>query len=382
MNRLKYSFQMILKFFVKIYFLRVYKVRYIMKNFNPKREGPYFLIGNHVLPLDAFFSSFAIKGYGIPVASSFVFMNFWRRIALKNMIDTIVKRKGQSDIKTIRDIRRHVKQGHVIQVYPAGNTSYYGNATKSVYSTAKLFKLQKIDVVCAKTKGGYFAKPRWRDNRAKRAYLEIEMFTLFKGEDLKDMSVDDVYLKMIESYDQNDYKWNRERKIQYKGKKLLEGSHKVIYACPECEEINSIYSKGNTIYCEKCGSVGTIDDYGFIKGTKFDNFVDWGRYQENLLKRNLNKRYEFDIELKKLDLEKFKKFSYGIGKLIYDNGEFYVEKDNDNWVFDIGSMTGVVYTEKDEFSFDFEDETYMFITEKPKLLLDIVKYKKEEKNNV
>jgi len=381
MNKIKNSFAIVLKFFLKNYFLRVFKVRYIMKDFNPKREGPYFLIGNHVLPLDAFFSSFAIKGYGILVASSFVFMNFFFFFSLKNLIDTIVKRKGQSDIKTIRDIRKYVKQGHVIQVYPSGNTSYYGNPTKSVYSTAKLFKLQKIDVVCAKTKGGYFAKPRWRNHRAKKAYLEIEMFTLFKGEDLKDMSVEDIYLKMVESYDQNDYEWNRERKIKYKGKNLLEGSHTVIYACPECRKINHINSKGNTIYCEKCGSIGTIDDYGFINGTKFDNFVDWGTFQEKLLKQNLDKRYEFNVKLNKLDLDNYKKNSYGEGKLIYDNGEFYVERDNGNWKFDIGSMTGVVYTERDEFSFDYHDETYMFISEKPKLLLDLVTFKKEELYN-
>ena len=382
MNKLKYSFQMFIKMFVKLHFLRVYKVRYVMKNFNPKRKGPYFLIGNHVLPLDALFSSFAIKGYGIPVVSSFVFMNFWRRMALTHFIETIVKRKGQSDIQTIKNIRKHINKGHVVQVYPAGNTSYYGESSESVYATAKLFKLQKIDVVCAKTKGGYFAKPRWRETRIKRAYLEIEMFLLFKSEELKDMSINEIYNKMHSSYYQNDYIWNKEAKIEYKGKNRLEGSHLVIYGCPKCNSINQMNSKGDSIYCEECGETGTINNYGFIEGTKFDNFVDWGRYQEDLLKQNLDKKFEFSIELYKIDLLLFRKTRQGHAKLVYDKGKFYVKSEKVDFAFDIKKMVGVVYTERDELSFDYNNETFLFVTDKPKLLLDITKYIKEDLNNV
>lgn len=382
MKKLKYLIQMFLKAIIKFYFLRVYKVRYVMKDFNPKRSGPYFLIGNHVLPLDAFFSSFAIKGYGIPVASSFVFLNFWRRIALTNLIDTILKRKGQSDIKTIRDIRRHIKKGNVIQVYPAGNTSYYGDSTESVYSTAKLFKLQKLDVVVAKTMGGYLAWPRFRKGKCRRPYLEIEMFTLFKGEDLKDMTIDEIFNKMHNSYYQNDYVWNRERKIKYKGKNRLKGSELIIYGCPNCHSINRMNSKGDTIYCEECGTTGTINDYGFIEGTKFDNFVDWGKFQETLLRQNLDKKYEIDVSVKLLDLSVFAKEHQGDGKLVYDNGIFNIQGAEKSWVFSIKDMTGVVYTERDEFAFDYENKTYMFISNRPKLLLDIANFTKEEITNV
>ena len=353
-----------------------------MKDFNPKRKGPYFLIGNHVLPLDAFFSSFPIKGYGIPVASSFVFLEFWQRIALTHLVDSIVKRKGQSDIQTIRDIRRHVKKGHVIQIYPAGNTSYYGDSTESTYATAKLIKLQKIDVVSAKTKGGYFAKPRWRDTRAKRPFLEIEMFTLFTAEEIKNLSVDEIFNIMKDSYYQNDYEWNKEAKIEYKGKNRLEGSHLVIYACPECNSINQMNSKGDTIYCEKCGSKSTINDYGFLEGSKYDNFVYWGKFQEELLLQNLDKEYEFDVEYLKLDLIKFKKEHIANGKMIFKNKVLYFQNKDINLQFDIKDMIGIVYTERDEFSFDYHNETFMFITEKPKLLLDITKYTKEDLNNV
>ena len=46
--------------------------------------------------------------------------------------------------------------------------------------------------------------------------------------------------------------------------------------------------------------------------------------------------------------------------------------------FVIKDIVGPAFTEYDEFSFDYDNETYMFISESPKLLLDITKSIKEE----
>jgi len=378
MNRIKHSFQELLKVVVKFYFLRAYKVKYIFKDFNPKRDGPYFLIGNHVHFLDAFFSSFPIKGYGIPVVNSFVFTSLWQRLAITVLAEAIEKRKGQADIQTIKDIRRHIKKGNIISLYPEGNASYYGDNTESVYATAKLLKKQKIDVVCAKTKGAYFAKPRWRKTRAKKPCMEIEMFTLFTGQQLEDLSVEEIYQKMIDSYYQDDYKWNRDRMNVYKGKNRLEGAERVIYGCPKCGSINTINTNGDHITCDNCDLLGTINDFGFIEGTKYDNFIEWGSFQEDLLLRKLDERFEFDIRAIKVNLSEYKKLNLGKAKLIYENKMFKLRNKKMDLQFIIKNMIGPAYTEYDEFSFDYNDEIYMFISENPKLLLDITKFIKEE----
>lgn len=378
MNKIKYSFSMVIKFITKNYFLRVYKVNYVFGDFNPKKEGPFFLVGNHVLLLDAFFSNFAIKGYALPVTNSFVFTNPLNKFALTNFTDSIVKRKGQSDIQTIKEIRRHIKDGRPIAVYPEGNTSYYGVTSESVYATAKLLKLQKIDVVCSKTKGGYFAKPRWREHRIKHPYIEIEMFLLFTSKEIEMLSVDDIYKKMIDSYYQNDYEWNRIEKHKYVGKNRLEGSHRVIYFCPECHSINTISSKGDTIYCDKCGMLGNVNDYGFIENTKFDNFVDWGEAQEAFLAKNLEIEFNVQVEIYKVDLVKFIKTSIGAANLLYTYGKFQLNGSSVDLKFIIKDIKGEAYTEANQFSFDYMDETYIFVSEKPKLLLDITRFNKEE----
>ncbi len=378
MNRLKYSFSLFIKVIVKSYFLRVYKVNYVFGNINIKKDDPFFLIGNHVLLLDALFSNFAIKGYAVPVVNSFVYTNKLQKIAMTKLADSIVKRKGQSDIQTIKDIRKFIKIGRSIAIYPEGNASYYGETIESVYATAKLLKLQKIDVLCVKTKGGYFAKPRWRDKRIKKAYIELETFSIFTADEIKKLSVEDIYRKMIDSYYQNDYEWNRTKLVKYIGKNRLEGAHRVIYGCPNCNSINYIESYGDFIHCTKCDTIGEINDFGFIQNTKFDNFVEWGKYQENILGNNLNLELNFDIELFKYDLSIFKRYNLGMAKLKYSHGKYFILGNKINLEFDIKDIRGEVYSEALDFSFDYKNETFMFRSESPKLLLDLTKLNKEE----
>ena len=360
MNRVKYSYSLFIKIIVKAYFLRAYKVNYVYGDINIKKEDPFFLIGNHVLLLDALFSSFAIKGYAVPVVNSFVYTNKLQRIAITKIAESIVKRKGQSDIQTIKEIRKFLKQGRPIALYPEGNASYYGETIESVYATTKLLKLQKVDVICAKTKGGYFAKPRWRDKRIKRAHIELEIFQLFSSKDLKELSVDEIYKKMINSYYQNDYEWNRKEKIKYIGKNRLEGSHRVIYGCPECEAIGRMESKGDYIHCKNCDSIGYINDYGFIENSEFDNFVEWGNYQESILRDKLDLDLFFEIELFKYDLSIFKRYSLGYVRLKYSDSKFFVSSDTFNKEFIIKDIRGEVYSEALDLSFDYKDENFMF----------------------
>ncbi len=378
MNRLKYSISLIVKVIIKVYLLRVFKVKYVFGDINIKKGNPYFLVGNHVLLLDAFFSNFAIKGYAVPVVNSFVYTNRLQKIVVTKLSDSIVKRKGQSDIQTIRDIKKHIKNGRPVAIYPEGNATYHGDTIESVYSTAKLIKYQKIDVLCVKTKGGYFAKPRWRDKRINRAFIELETFQLFNASEIKEMSVEDIYKKMIDSYYQNDYEWNKKEQIEYPGKNRLLGSHRVIYGCPNCNSINQIESYGDSIRCKSCDTIGKINNFGFIENTKFDNFVEWGSYQERILKDNLDLELHFDIELYKFDLFKFKKYSLGKARLKYSDGQFLINSDKISKVFDINRIIGEVYSEAQDFSFDYIDETFMFRSEHPKLLLDITKFNKEE----
>ena len=368
----------LIKPFVKYYYMKAYNVEYKYVNFDPKRSGPYFLIGNHVLLMDAFFSSFGIKGYAVPVTNVFAYFNPLRKFALNYMVDSITKRKGQSDVQTIREIIKSVKKGDKISLYPEGNASYYGNNSETVFSTAKLFKKLQVDVVSIKTSGAYFYLPRWRDKKVKEGKIILEYHTLFTKRDLETLTVDEISNKLIEAYKFNDYEWNIKRQVKYLGKNRLEGSDTMFYVCPECNSVNRLEANGDSIFCTSCNMEATINDYGFLEGTRFGNFVDWGNYQEQYISKNLDKKYVIGVELYDVDFDKFKFIFVDSGKLLYNNGVLTFGED-DKLVFEITKIRGAVFTEHDQISFDYEGKTYMFFTKSPKLLLDIIKKYKEEK---
>ncbi len=97
-----------------------------------------------------------IKRYPYPVANSFLYTNPIFKWLLTHVVTSISKRKGQSDMQTIRLILDAIhKQKRPVMLFPEGNASYFGEQTKTDYlPTAKLIKnlmlmwlLQKSTVV-------------------------------------------------------------------------------------------------------------------------------------------------------------------------------------------------------------------------------------------
>ena len=137
-------------------------------------------------------------------------------------------------------------------------------------------------------------------------------------------------------------------------------------------------SEGDSIICTNCNSKGTINDFGYIKNTIYDNFVEWGSFQEKLLKSKLHEKYEVEVKYYLIDWKKFKKVFISKAMLVYENGIIRIEYKNIVKEIVIERIIGETYTESTQLSFDYERDTYMFITEKPKLLLDVIKFTKEE----
>jgi 1-acyl-sn-glycerol-3-phosphate acyltransferase len=378
MRTIKHFFLLVIKFFVKIYFLSRYDVDFVYGNFDPKKDGPYFLIGNHVLLMDAIFSNLGIKGYAVPVTNSFAYFGFLRRLALNNLIDSIVKRKGQSDIQTIKDIIKHVKMGDKISLYPEGNASYYGSNSDTVFSTAKLFKKLKVDVVSVLTQGGYLSKPRWRDKRLKKGKIVLTYSTLLTKEQLQDMTIEEINDVLIKGYEFNDYQWNKVEKNKYIGKNRLVGAERLLYGCPKCLSIDTMVTSGDTIRCSKCDLHGEINDFGFLNNLPFDNISDWGMFQEDLLRNKKQIEIKINCELFEVDFDKYKFNSIIRGTLSYNDRKFIIESNDKDVIFDFSKIKGTAFSEADQFSFDYEEKTYTIVSNSPKLLLDLTKNYKEE----
>ena len=155
------------------------------------------------------------------------------------------------------------------------------------HSIAKLIKTFKIPVVAVQINGGYLTRPRWT-KRARRGRMDTTVTPIFTGEELSALSVDAVYRRLISAIDFDDYKWQRNHKVTFKGRRLAEGAELVLYKCPKCSAEITLRSKGNTLFCLRCGNQALINSKLFFEpGTKdsivYDGFDNWYDFQQESL---------------------------------------------------------------------------------------------------
>lgn len=366
------------KFFVKVYFTSRFNIKVNYTDFDPKRNDAYVLIGNHPCLMDGIYSSPYLKYPPKPVISATMFVSWIMKFLLTKVYPSISKRKGQNDIHTVRQMIQTVKEDRGVLLFPEGNSSYYGQQSPIPFSTVKLLKKLKKDVVIVKTNGAYLSAPRWGSKPTKNGLIEVNFYRLYKGEELKDIELDRLYEELSEELKFNDFSWNRERKYLYKPKNRAVGLERFIYLCPKCGEIQCISTKKNSVYCSHCGEIAEFNEYSLLEGLDFDNLVEWGDLQHKALPNISKKILYTEGTLYNIDTVKYKEIKRGHVDVELIDHTLFVQNKVLELGFELKKIVGLTLTFKDEVSFDYEDETYFIKMKDPMLFYEVMKYKMEE----
>ena len=76
------------------------------------------------------------------------------------------------------------------------------------------------------------------------------------------------------------YEVQKKNPVKYKGKNLAEKLETLMFICPECGEMDTLSSKGDTVSCSGCGLSFTYDEYGMLHGCKYDTVRDLSLWQK------------------------------------------------------------------------------------------------------
>jgi ribosomal protein S27AE len=360
---------------LKLIFHSKYKFVITYDQFDRKRKEPFFLISNHASLNDPLYVGMNIKYYPYPVASNILYTHPVMKFALNHIVKSIPKRKGQSDIQTIRLIlNAFQKDKRGIMIFPEGNSSFFGEQTPTDFmATAKIVKKIKHDLVMAKINGGFFSSPRWGLKR-KRPQFHIHYYVLHSKEEFEHMSLDEIAKSMEEAISYNDYEWNREKKIKYKSSKKAIGLEQYIYACPKCGEIQTIKTHKNDISCDYCGKLAHFNDYHYLEGLPFDNLIEWDHIQKNILKKQpLNRVFQSSGLFYLIDLIKGKRIPLGKVNVSLNKDQLILTNTSIQKPLDVSKIYGITLTQKNVLSFDYEDESYMIKIKDPMLIMDRIK---------
>ena len=252
-------------------------------------KPPYLLLCNHNAFMDFKVATKAIY----PNRANYVVAidGFIGREGLLRNVGCICKRKFTSDITLIRQLRRVIKNGDIAVIYPEARYSLCGTTAVLPESLGKLCKLLDVPVVTLICHGHHVNSPFWntRDRGVKNT--EAEMTLLYTKEQLEAMTPDEMNRGLVEAFQYDDFRWQKERGIVIDRPFRAEGLHKVLYQCPDCGAEYRMDSKGDKLFCKACGKTWTMTELGELKAdsgeTRFSHIPDWYEWERENVKKEV-----------------------------------------------------------------------------------------------
>ncbi len=327
-------------------------IRFLLKCMQAKADVTYKysfdkeeMQGKQVILLADHSTKYAYKYvlHGYPFARPNVVIG-WQNIFVKFLFGILVKggiipkKLYQADPKSIIDMLKVIKMGGSLCIFPEGIQSSSGSLHPIYPSTANMIKKAGLPVVICKSYGAYLVRPRYKkaDNKGHQEYHYELAFT---EEDIKELTVDQIYERLLEKFKFNDFEWNKNARNKYiapKGDTLAGGIEKILYRCPKCGCEFKIKTVGEEIICENCNNTLVLNEYYDLLPKTNDDYIpyssidEWFKHQRELVteevKTGFSYEYEceiYDIHTEKLYLDPY--YPCGEGKItITNDGIHYI----------------------------------------------------------
>ena len=346
-------------------------IRYGLRQQNRKIfrsiRPPYVLLPNHVSYWDPVFIGFFVPAPVYFVTSDRQFRGkLWGSIL--RFVGAIPKSKAISDFETVKSIFEVTKRGGVIGIFPEGRRNWDGHSLPPLYATAKLIRALKLPVIVPTLKGAFLSRPRWSQVRRKgRVTLEFRLG--FTPEELKSMGTGEIYQKIEELLEYDEYQYQRESMIRFRSRNKAQGMDLVLFTCQSCEEIGTISSHRSELRCGNCGYTVEIDGFGFfMPPSRFETIRDWNLWQLDLLREKLSRGPDRGSDPLLSDgpvwlYRGFKRDTMvrvALGTLVLESNRAVFASANERFEFGLDGVSGINVQTHEEMEFYHEESLYHF----------------------
>ncbi len=285
-----------------------YKVEKInMEDLKP----PYIYLSNHMYFIDFELGAMATLPYRVNNVVSID--GYYRRPWLMELIGAICTRKFTLDLHLVKSIKKVLKRGDILSMYPEARYSPCGTLSYLPESLGKLIKMNKVPVVVAVHHGNYLHSPFWNFRRKRKVPLHTTVTQILTAEQVAEMSVEEINQAVKTAMEYDDYRYQKEKGILIKEPFRAEGLHKVLYQCPHCKTESKMASEGAEIFCTECGKRWTLGEDGTLTAkegeTEFSHVPDWFEWQRSEVCQQIAKgEYRFEDEVEVYSMPRCWKF--------------------------------------------------------------------------
>lgn len=295
------------------------------------KDGPLLVMASHQGMMDFLFAFAALKGRKAQfVATMRQFRNpklHWLYVRM----GVIPKVQFHTDPRCVMNILRVLKGGGTVVIFPAGQTSMWGVPGNIAPAMAHLVKKAGVPVCTLGLRGGFFTAPRFGGLRYGRTEARLDM--TFTPEQLKALSEEEIFTILQDKLYFNEYDWQKETGVTFKGKNLALGYDQMLFRCPKCGGVGTWHSEGDTVRCTACGNTGRLGrDMRMLpagEGDKvFETLTQWYAWQEEQVVEAIQKP-DFllteQVTCRTFNEEDFTYRDAGTGRLVLDREEIRYE---------------------------------------------------------
>ena len=215
-------------------------------------------------------------------------------------LGVIAKYLYQPDLNSAKQMLRVVREGRGLVLFPEGLQSTTGSSHPINPATVDLLRVCKLPVILCTSEGAYLSKNRYsRDKKKGKMTFRYQM--LFTEEEVKTLSKEELYQRLLEKFAYNDFEANRRNRVPFKGKlPNIAGLDNIIYRCPQCQKEFDMEVVGEEMVCHACGlTVGMNEYYDLIpiKGNlPFQDIDQWFKWQRRVLHKEVVENPDFSME--------------------------------------------------------------------------------------
>ena len=256
----------------------------------------YIVLSNHTTDFDPLLvaASFPRKMYFVASEHISRWKNLYR--FLKFGFSPIIRRKGTVAVSTVMEALRRVRKGDNVCIFAEGYRSWDGVTGAILPATGKMIKSARCALVTYRIEGGYFVSPNWSEGNTRRGYLYGAPVNIYTEEQLACMSVTEINAIINQDLYEDAYERQNIAPKKYKGKNLAQGMENLLFLCPKCKRMDSLYSGGDCVYCSNCDFTFKYNEYGMLEGVPFKTVKELAAWQKKQVQKDALEKVIYEAE--------------------------------------------------------------------------------------
>ncbi len=346
------------------------------------REGmegvkpPFIVLSNHLTRIDWILVGLAVWPNRLNAVISRYYYSVPTLRFLLRKVGAIPKDQFCPDVAAVKSMLAVAKLGGNIMLFPEGRMAPGGVSETFEKATVKLLRHLKMPVVGVHHYGAYMTWPKWASD-LRKGRIDTNVKLILTPEQMVEMTDDEIYELMVKELKTDEAAWQRQHRVAYKGKKMAEGLHDVLFFCPKCGAEHCMTTAKDIIRCEACGNGARLNEYYDLLPLNEscvipESIGDWYELQVEHIRKLIAEQpdtYMTDTATLLMTRKNTWLKPRGEGTIRADATGFSYTGQKDGQPFElhipISNLTAVAFSQGNSIEFYYKGEFYSFEPSRP-----------------